>query len=399
MIGQLLDHFARGDLIRPSHHRPNLVHLVRAVASLAGVGDIDRTGATQDLIDLIGPSDHLVFVLLDGLGMNLMRELPDGSFLASHLRRELLATCPSTTACALTSLATGEYPSRHGVTGWFTHLPELELTATILPFVERISGVSLIERGIRPENVLPLPVLCPRMKHEPLTVVPSLIANTAYNLYSRGRTAGWGYVSIANAIDQIITHATTTRHPTYTHLYLPEVDSVCHKQGLNSDKVRDIIGQIDAELARLADALKSRARIVISADHGLVEVPRPDQTILFATDPLLELLKVPPTGDARMPLFHVRPGQHREFVELFTQRFGNRMVLLNTDQVEELELLGPGKLSPIVRARLGDFAAIPFGAATLAYHPPHKPLGTLYVAVHAGLSRDEMLVPLCLAGG
>ena len=38
------------------------------------------------LADLIGPSDHLIFILLDGLGMNIIRRLPSSSFLARHVR-------------------------------------------------------------------------------------------------------------------------------------------------------------------------------------------------------------------------------------------------------------------------------------------------------------------------
>src|SRR5688500_5185794 len=185
--------FAQGLLVRPSDRHPNLVHLVRAIATLAGVPDIVGSPATQQLINLIGPADHLVFVLIDGLGMNIMRRLPASSFLARNMRIEPHATCPSTTACALTTVTTAEYPNHHGVTGWFTYLPELGLTATVLPFAERFSSQSLTHRGIRAQDVLPLPPICPRMTHAPLTLVPAYIANTTYNVYSRGGTTGLGY--------------------------------------------------------------------------------------------------------------------------------------------------------------------------------------------------------------
>ena len=55
-----------------------------------------------------------------------------------------------------------------------------------------------------------------------------------------------------------------------------------------------------------------------------------------------------------------------------------------------MELFGPGPMSPIARRRFGDFIGIPFKAVTLAYHPPHKALTDLYLAVHAGLSPEEL---------
>jgi hypothetical protein len=73
------------------------------------------------------------------------------------------------------------------------------------------------------------------------------------------------------------------------------------------------------------------------------------------------------------------------------------MLLLATDDAEQMHLFGPGEFSEAARQRFGDFVAIPFRPATLAYHPPDKALGHMSLAVHAGLSPEEMLVPLCIA--
>src|SRR5204863_7272223 len=137
------------------------------------------------------------------------------------------------------------------------------------------------------------------------------------------------------------------------HLYLHVVDTPCHHASVNHDTVVPLVLGIDEELRRLAASIAGRARIVVSADHGLIDVPKPDQALLFSGDELLEMLLpgVPPSGDARMPVFHVRQAKREAFVELFGKRYGDRMVLAETDEVERLELLGPGPISPKVRAR------------------------------------------------
>src|SRR5687767_1367358 len=211
MPPRLDDLFADGVLVRPATQQPNLVHLIRALASLAGVTRFERSPPVQQLVDLIGPAEHYVFVLLDGLGMNILPMLPESSFVRRNLKLTLHSTCPSTTASALTSIATADWPNRHGVTGWFTYLPEHALTSMILPFAERFSAQPLSLRGIRAEDVLPLPPILPEFgEHRPLTCSPSYIANTAYNVYCRGGTAGRGYTNIENAVDQIITHVTAS---------------------------------------------------------------------------------------------------------------------------------------------------------------------------------------------
>jgi hypothetical protein len=384
-------------LIQPSDQKHNLIHLVRAVATIAGVSDLDSSQQTRDIVGLIPPTDHLIFVLLDGLGMNIIRRMPADSFLVKNLRHELNAVSPSTTACALTSVTTAQYPTRHAITGWFTYIPERDLTIATLPFVERYSNEWLAKRDIKAEDLLPMPPICPKMTRAVLTIVPWQISNTTYNTWSRAGTQGIGYQSIPSAIDQIISHIAAATEPTYTHLYLPEIDTLCHKIGVDDPGVVPLVQKIDAELSRLCDAVNKHATIIVSADHGLIDVPKAEQTLLMHDDPLIQVLRVPPTGDARMPIFHVREGMSGDFVDQFESRFEEKMVLVKTDEVEELEMFGPKPMSAISRPRFGDFVAIPFKPATISFHPPNKPLGHLYLAVHAGMSPQEMLVPLCVA--
>jgi hypothetical protein len=394
---RLEDSFADGTLVRPTHREPGIVHLVQAIAQLMGVRDVEAPPPVCELMGLIGRPDHLIFVLLDGLGMSTVRKLPAGSFIASHVRRELIATCPSTTACALTTVATASFPNRHGISGWFTYFPELLTTATVLPFKERFTGQPLVERGIRPQEVLRVPPILPRMTYRALTVTPSNITNTTYNFFCRGGTAGVGYDTIPHAVDRIIEEVRGAKGPTYTHLYLPEIDSICHHLGVDHPGVVPKVMEIDRELGRLAAAVNGRATMVLSADHGLIDVLPDNQAFLFPGDPLLDMLIVPPTGDARMPVFHVHEIAKDAFVEQFIARFGDRMHLIPTDEAERMELFGPGNFSEHARPHFGDFIAFPYRAATLAYHASDKPVGNLFLAVHAGLSPQEMWVPLCVA--
>ncbi len=239
--------------------------------------------------------------------------------------------------------------------------------------------------------------MTPHMAYEPLTAVPDALSNTTYNLFTRGGTPGFGYRSIREAIDMAVARVREATKPTYTHIYLPEVDTACHRFGVDHPEVLALVNSIDSELERLSAGIAGRARIVVSADHGLLDVPPEMQTLLMAGDPLLELLAVPPSGDARMPIFHVRDGKGPAFVEMFKQRFGDRICLITLDQAERLELFGPGQLSTAARQRFGDFIGFPFRPASVAFHPQNKPPAHLYRSIHAGLSPEEMRIPLIIA--
>ena len=108
-------------------------------------------------------------------------------------------------------------------------------------------------------------------------------------------------------------------------------------------------------------------------------------------------LLAPPTGDARMPIFHVKEGMLSEFRTEFEERFGEGMALAAIDEVERLGVLGPGPLSPVAKARFGDFIAFPHRATTLAFHSSQKPMGQVFIGVYGGLSQEEVMIPLVIA--
>jgi hypothetical protein len=232
------------------------------------------------------------------------------------------------------------------------------------------------------------------MSHRPMTLLPTAIADTAYARYSRGYTDFAAYASIPHAIDLAVQRIRDASGPTYTHLYLPDVDTLCHHIGAEQPEVLPLVHRFQSELKRLADALAGRTRIVISADHGLIDVPTAQQTILRDGDRLLELLVVPPTGDARMPIFHVRDRCAEEFAACFASRMSPRMTLMATAEAERQQLFGPEKLSAVARRRFGDFVGISMQPVTMSYAPPGTAQAAPYIGQHAGLSPQEMEIPL-----
>jgi hypothetical protein len=115
--GRLLDAFARGTLLPPSADEPNTVELARAMAWLCGVDGLELSQNAHRIADAIGRYENYVFVLIDGLGMNLIQRQSPGSFLRAHVAMELRAVFPSSTAPALTSIATGCWPAEHAIRG------------------------------------------------------------------------------------------------------------------------------------------------------------------------------------------------------------------------------------------------------------------------------------------
>ncbi|MSP22015.1 MAG: hypothetical protein EXR66_03180 [Dehalococcoidia bacterium] len=397
-VDRLLAAFEAGELVRPSADTPNLVDLARGIAELAGVPGVHSTEVSRALAAEVGESEHIVLVLIDGLGAAHLEREEGAEFLRSHLRQTLQTPFPSTTAVALTSFATGEWPARHSVTGWWTYLPSIEASATILPYLRRSDDVPLTDLGVEAETAFPLPALwgaCPR---DVRCVQPKRIAGTVYSRYQTGGHPSVGYGSYREGFEAASDHVLQSAGPTYTYLYFSHFDAAEHEHGPDSVEAQTALLGMDAGLSRLANHLDGRARIVVTSDHGHAAVPDEQRHRLRSTDPIASHFRTMPSGDMRVPSFHLLPGHAEAFADEFRARYGEHFVLLTPAEVEAIELLGPGALADETRRRLGDFVAISLGIEVLGYVPPDGNRRALQQpSHHSGLTAAEMYIPLVVA--
>ena len=392
-VDRLLTAFEAAVLVRPSAEVANLVDLSRAIATLAGVGGLELTEGAERIASQIGQSDHYVLALVDGLGVGLLQHVAEESFLRTHMCMTLQAVFPSTTVAALTSLATGLWPGTHGVPTWWAYLAGSGVSATVLPFIERFSKRPLTKWGIQSSEVFTAPTLPPRFRRERHSFVPKAITSSVYTSYTSAGAEVTGYTTLSEAVAAVLAGIAAATGPTYSYLYYPRVDPFAHDRGPEDEAVRAEVANVDRELSRLADGLKGRARLMVTADHGLIAVSERGRHAVRADDEIDELLIAPPSGEPRVPVFHVKEGKAEAFERRFRDRFGEWFVLLTAAEVERLELLGPGPFADVTRQRVGDYLALPLGEDVLAYEPP----GDWMAGFHAGLTPAEMLVPLILA--
>lgn len=388
---QLRGWFDEGRLVRVQLDVPGTVHLGRAMAQLCGVDGIELDAPARQIADAIGEAEHYVFVLVDGLGLNLIERLPANSFLRTHVAMELRSVHPSGTPSGLTSLATGLWPGEHGVVGWYEYLARRNVSVITLPFVERFGGVPLDNLGVAGEELFGVPSMMARMERDVASFVPNAINATVYSRYFAGEQASHGYARLGNAMDQVARRIQRASRPTYTYVYVPFVDQAEHAHGVFSHEARRALTRVDDGLAHLAGVAPAGTRIVVTADHGQIDVADADTCELPDDDPMLSLLLAAPSGDPRVPLFHVRPGRQGKFETMFRDRFGARFALLTTDELASMQLLGP-TVSPASRALLGDYAAIP-GTASVLRHRPESPMR----GYHGGMTPAECRIPLIVA--
>ena len=387
-----------GRLLRPSEDTLSVVDFGNAVASAVGAAGRPLSEGAETLAVLIGPADHLIFVAADGFGSVTMDSLGPDSFPRRHLAATLHTVIPSTTASAFTSMATGEWPSRHGAVGWFTYVPKVDAVTTIIPFVRSVDEAPLAGLGLTVAEALPIPSLLSGVDRPSLSFVPAEFEYSTFSAYLSGGTPRAGYSSLAEAVEGVATRVLTAAGPTFAYLYVPHVDMSGHEVGFSHPRTLGAAYAVGQALEALAAAVGGRARIVMTADHGSMDAREDEIHVIGASDPLMGLLEHEPSGDSRVIYFHVRGGKEPEFQDAFRERFGERFLLVTVDEAEEMELLGPGRLSDETRRRLGSFVAVSLGADVLLYGwPTRSSEGKPHVGYHSGLSPEEVLVPLVVA--
>lgn len=391
-VGRLLGKFESGALLRPSADVPNVVDLARALWSAADVEVGELTPAAQVIRSRIGEPRHLVFVLADGLGMELLEAMPAASFLWSHLEGTLNTVFPSTTAVALTTFATGAWPAAHGIVGHWMQLAGAG-SVGVLAGTTRSEGRPLVDA----DGMFLEPSAAASVPRQSLALLPQAIVASAYSAYAAGKSRA-GYRSLNEAVDLAIEFIEAASGPTYTYLYVSRIDDTVHELGPARLEAVAAVRDLDRVIARLAAALDGRARIVLTADHGHLPVRPLARRMLRGGSELAAAFRAPPTGDARTISFHLQPDTLELFAERFLDQFGAYFCLLTPDEIEALELLGPGALAAETKRRLGNAVAVSLADDTLEYRPrgarPDPRLA--WPSHHSGLTAAEMRVPLLI---
>ncbi|MCI0813206.1 MAG: alkaline phosphatase family protein [Chloroflexi bacterium] len=405
--------FQSGRLLHPGKGSTSIVDFARDLHRLAGCERNDPVESRHDhgttvLKDLAYPK-HLLFLLVDGLGMNFVEGMGRDAFIPRYVVGEMRTVFPSTTPTALTSLATGKWPAEHAVMGWHTMLPEINAVSTIIRYQRYPDEVPLSRLGVKPKQAYPVPSLMPSGRsngrgggkggRRTLYLVPEDIAGSVYSQYWSAGEVSRGYKSLDGAVNMVIRNIASASGPTFTYLYMPQVDRAAHDNGTRHEETLSALDQVDKAVERLASSLPGDASLIITADHGHLDAGPDEQHKLEPNDALLSLCLGPPSGDIRLMYVNVRDENIQKFRELVSTRYDEDFLVLTTDEAVEMDLFGPGALSPEARSRVGNLMVISTGRAVLDYRTALglKAEGKATKrSHHSGLTPEEMRVPLLI---
>lgn len=386
----LKDYINNEDLLLSNYNDLNIVDLVKCLYSRYGV-DCEKTDNIKKLEKIIPEKKHTIFILIDGMGSNLVNILGDNSILKKNKVTDMITVSPSSTGCVLTSLATATYPNEHGIIGWYNYNKEYNVDYYPLLFSSRKEGKSLKELGIKVSDIFKKSSKLNELNVNTTVLYPDYIADSIYSNYVAIDDIRKSYNNIEDAFDKII-EITSSNDKTFTYLYISSIDSLEHVNGVESKVVLKEIKKIENQLNRLNN---EDIITVITADHGQTNVDI-NKDIIMDFEKYEKYFYAYPGIDFGMATYYVKKELEEEFVNEFEKDFKDKMYLFKTNEFIENNIFGPEKPSEYLLDNLGEYISLCNSDSQFInskevdkYHKKTK-------GNHSGLTRDEMIIPLII---
>jgi hypothetical protein len=383
--------------VSPSYDDACLTEVASSAMAALGVEGFENRLSVPDI-------ERIALLLVDGLGWRQLRRHADvAPFLsavaegAAGTGRPISTPFPSTTATSLASIGTGLPPGAHGLVGYAFRVPGhddrvmnalrwqlygqgpqvglgAELPpATFQPFASmferaRSGGVDVCLAG--PEHLGDAPLTRAVLRggrYESAHSLGDLSAVVSRELDAPGRRLVYGY------------HA--------------NLDTTGHVRGANSEAWRLELGHVDRLASDIAQRLRPGAALVVTADHGMVDVPE-ERRLDLADRPELATGVQMLGGEGRARHIYVEPGAESDVAAAWQVALGDGAWVGSRDQAIGMGWFGPD-VRHEVRSRIGDVvmaASEPVGVFQRLVDPVQSRL----LGHHGSLTPDEALVPFLL---
>jgi Type I phosphodiesterase / nucleotide pyrophosphatase len=371
---------SRGDPLR------SICDVLPAAAALLSVsGAVDALG----LSDWVGDVRRVAVVLVDGMGWHLLPALAaDAPLLASVLAGdagrldELACTFPSTTPTSLASLCTGVTPGEHGILGFTVKVPD----------TDRVLNHIFWRDDPPAAQWQPVPTWFERVQRagvDARAVLPAAFLGSGLTeAVYRG-----AQLHPANRDDdyaQLVAEQLRAA-PGLLYAYTADLDTAAHLFGIDSPEWHAAAVRVDALLTRLVEALPSDAALLITADHGGLNVPA-DARIDLDADPTLQAGVHAVAGDPRVRYLHTEPGAAPDVIAAWTELLNGRAEVRGRDDAVAAGLFGP--VRPDHLPRIGDVVVTCTGDTAVLATGHEPPEVAHLVGFHGAATPVEMAIPL-----
>jgi hypothetical protein len=368
-------------------HRSVAEVLSSAAASIGVPGFENRLG--------LPAGKRICVVLADGLGRNLLKQKSAHTpFLRSVMQAgqgqvpvSLDSAFPSTTAASLASFGTGLAAGQHGMVGYDVLDPDQDRVVNML---------GNWDAKVDPRQWQPFPTVFERAaEHVDVTTVS--LPQFSNSPMTQAALRGGRYITAttAHARTAAAAEAMASAQGSLMYFYVNELDKAGHRHGCQSPQWEHQLEELDATVRRLAATLPAGTTVLLTADHGMLDVPE-SQRIDYSADTALVAGVRHTAGEPRMVHLYLEDGTgdagRALLLEAWRSRFGDRIWAFTREEAIAAGLFGEVRSG--VGPRIGDVMIAARDA--LAFYDTRRvrPTAMEVVGQHGSLTKAEREVPL-----
>ncbi len=336
---------------------------------------------------------HVVLVLLDGLGAELLDRRSGHAPFLRQLRvnasTDLSCAFPSTTATSMGTLGTGLLPGSHGLVGLDVLDPDRDVVFSELAW----------DPAVDPRRWQPEPTVFEQLAGREVDVVrigPDYFDGSGLTEAALRGGRFQAAATLQQRIDAAVAALRTAgRRSALMYLYWGQIDKVGHVYGCDSWQWADELSAVDGAMQQLVARLGPNTLVVVTADHGMVDVPFENRLDLADEADLSAGVRLV-GGEARALHLYCRPGAAGDVLAAWRARLGSSMDLLTRGQAIERGWFGP--VHPRVLPRIGDVIVSARGPVAVVDSRTARPESLALLGLHGARTPAEVAVPFLVSG-
>lgn len=339
------------------------------------------------------PVRGVVVVLADGLGASLLRARAGH---ARHVtgdwgRRDTASSFPSTTVAGISSLTTGTRAGEHGMVAYSIWDRGAQQYRNLL----RDWG-----EGMDPATWQLQPTLFERVRAEGSGIEPLVVASAQYS--DSGLTAavlrGATLHPAETMLERALSAARLCREQDrpLVYLYCAELDQIGHRLGAGSAEWLARLEEFDAAIDALVREVPRDIGVLVTADHGMVDIDRGRQIDLDGA--MLGGVRAV-AGEPRLRHIYLdddSPALREEVLVRFRQSEAGRSEVVTREAACAAGWYG-ARVSAEVNDRLGDVILAARKGFTY-YTPWMDECSRNLIGQHGSITDEETTVPLVRLG-
>lgn len=360
--------------------RPTIDRVLPSVAAALGDARFDNS------LGMPEAPRYVVFVV-DGMGAELLRDnAASAPFLSTLTGVDgLVCGAPSTTATSLTSLSTGLQPGQHGMAGYTCRVPETGHRMNLLTWDQPVDPdawqphLSVLARlgdaGLAADVV-----------NEAKFEGSGLTRCTHRDVRFHGVNSTWERLDVVlEVVEQSLRGL--------VYAYDSRLDHSGHLDGCTSDGWRETLLSIDADIAQLREELPTDTVLLVTADHGMLDLPADGRFDLDTVPELRDGVDLV-AGEARLRHLYTSQGAADDVLAVWREVMGDRAIVERRENLADW--FGPiaadvrGRFGDVIVASLGDFAVF----SSLDFPQEFQLRG-----FHGSVTETELAIPLLVSAG